>query len=145
MKNKVSLKNADGSWNFKQDPMFKRYSHLIDEVIDEGPKRGIFEKPYPNDWWCYLSNGITVDGSSTIHEPTRRRVIEQLKRVKFISWKPQEIPKNWPKAVKEAINYIDTDGNSNFIYQIHGCDDDFRAESLTQILRDVKEMSLETA
>ena len=141
MKNqKVSLRLPLGGWDFANDPMFKKYVHLVDEVIDEGKTVGIFEKDYPNDWWCYLKEGYQYDGQSQIHEPTRRRVIDCLKCVyKVDAWESIEIPKNWPKKAKEIMASLDQSSTGEYKFTLKGFGDEFRAENITQVLRTAKE------
>lgn len=137
---KVSLRLPLGRWDFENDKMFKKYVHLISEVVDEGPSQGIFDKDYPNDWWCYLKDGYEWDGQTIIHEPTRRMVIDCLKQVRSVdSWTDVEIPKNWPKKCKEIMASLDKSATGAFKFTLKGFGDEFRADTIAQVLRTAKE------
>jgi hypothetical protein len=154
METKKSLRLANGSWDFQNDPMFKKYLHLIDEVVDEGRTSGIFDKDYPNDWWCYLKEGYGYDGQTIIHEPTRRRVIDCLKSVykvqeeETILTSPKglvldmqfDIPKNWPKKVKDNVLSITLKANGTYWFMVKGYGEEFHADSTAEMLRTCKEL-----
>lgn len=141
METKKSLRLANGSWDFQNDPMFKKYLHLIDEVVDEGPTKGIFDKDYPNDWWCYLKEGYHYDGQGLIHEPTRRIIIDCLKQVEKVMTSTNffEVPKNWPKKVKENVEYI-TNSEQGYFFRVVGCSDELFSETTAEMLKTCKEL-----